>query len=237
MEGSCHGAGMEMRAACENFMKYKMRTMLFICAISATAPAFAQDSGAAALGRAVGTLLGNLFGGSSSGTSGQGPAFNDETTQNSSRASAPNNQDQPTPESMNAFKERESVSMARQESLCTDEKFKPFFLKSPCQTTDITIGNISDKSKATAAQKKVIEALDIEYLEILKMRAENYRENIKPLPLGLALSNLIMQLRTDSQSLLVNLYQEKITWGQFNEGRRDLISTFKKNFDAIIAPR
>jgi hypothetical protein len=226
-----------MHAECKTFMKYYFRTFLIVCAICIAAPAVAQDSGAAALGRAVGTLLGNLFGGSSSNISGQGPAFTDEPTQNSGIASVPTDQNQPTAESMAAFKERESASVTRQEKLCTDEKFQPFFLKSPCQTGDMTISNLTDKSKVTAAQKKIIEALDIEYLEILKMRADNYQENIKPPSLGLALSNLIMQLRTDSQSLLVNLYQEKITWGQFNEGRRDVISSFKKNFDAIIAPR
>ena len=218
-------------------MKFKIKALILICTLTIAMPALAQDNSSAALGRALGTLLGNIFGGNSSDSSGQGPAFNDNANSSFSNTPVQTSQDQPSVQTMNAFKERESTYIGRQENLCSDEKFKAFFSKSPCQTSDISITNIVDKTKVTLLQKKSIEALDAEYLDILKLRADNYRENIKPLSLGLALSNLIMQLRIDSQKLLMNLYQEKITWGQFNEARRDLMAVFKKNFDSLITSK
>lgn len=235
MARSFLGVGMATLAECKN-MKLKVKVAVLVFVMGSASPVFAQDSGYAALGRAIGTLLGNLFSGKSE-ASGQGPAFNDAPKESLDSSAPILPLDQPTPESMSAFKSIEDMSMARQANLCQDEKYRVFFSKSPCDTSEITITNVADKTKATPSQKKAIEALDVEYLEILKMRAENYRNNIKPAALGANLANLIMQLRTDSQTLLMNLHQEKITWGQFNEGRRDLISAFKKNFDAIIAPR
>jgi hypothetical protein len=142
--------------------------------------------------------------------------------------------DIPTQESMNAWRVKEAEIRGRLDKICADERYKLFFAKTPCNVPDLTLQQLTDNSKATPAEKSVILQMDAEYLTIAQMAAENYKLNIKPESLGVALANHRMKGRSDSQENLSNLYQGKITWGAYNTQRKAIAVNGKAEFDKIV---
>jgi hypothetical protein len=141
--------------------------------------------------------------------------------------------DMPTQESMNAFKAKNIEIKEKNDKICADERYKPFYAKSPCYIPEITLQYLTDTSKATPAEKKVIVLIDNEYLAITQMSAENFRQNIKPEALGNALYRFRMGVNAQFQENLTNLYQGKITWGEFNTQRKALGDRARADFDRI----
>jgi len=142
--------------------------------------------------------------------------------------------DMPTQDSMNAWQARNAEIKEKSDKLCTDERFKLFYAKTPCNVPEITLQYLTDSSKATAAEKKVLLQVDTELLTIAQMSAENYKLNTRPESLGIALANLRMKARSEAQENLTNLYQGKITWGGFNTQRKALAASGKAEFEKIM---
>jgi hypothetical protein len=130
--------------------------------------------------------------------------------------------DIPTQASMDAFKQKGDEINSYIANVCADEKFKTFFLKTPCNVRDITLQHLTDSSSATPAEKKIILLIDVEYLNISKMIVDNNRQNVKPESLGNQLASIRIKSRSDIQNNLSNLYQGKITWGAYNTQRKAL---------------
>lgn len=141
--------------------------------------------------------------------------------------------DIPTQESMNAFKVINDEVKERSAKICTNEAYKPYFAKSPCNVPEITLQYLSDTSKATPAEKKVIMLIDNEYLAIAKMRAENNRQNVKPEALGNAFYRFWMGVNAQFQESLTKLYMGKITWGEFNAERKSNADRARAEFEKI----
>jgi hypothetical protein len=141
--------------------------------------------------------------------------------------------DIPTQESMNAWKVKNDEVRDLSIKVCTNEANKLYFAKSPCNISDITLQYLSDTSKATPAEKKVIMSIDNEYLAIAKMRAENSRQNIKPEALGNAFYRFWMAVNAQFQDSLTKLYAGKITWGEFNAERKVMADRARAEFEKI----
>jgi hypothetical protein len=133
--------------------------------------------------------------------------------------------DVPTQASMNAWEATNKEINAIYDKICADPKYKLFFAKTPCNHPDITLQFLTDSSKADAAEKKVIVLIDAEFLKIATLQADNFRQNVNPASLGIALSNLRLQQRSESQDNLTNLYQGKISWGEYNTQRKALAAS------------
>jgi len=142
--------------------------------------------------------------------------------------------DIPTQESKNAWKSKEQETREKLNKVCSNESYKLFFAKTTCNVGELTLQHLTDDSKATPAEKKVLLLVDTEYLTIAQMAADNYKLNIKPESLGTALSNMRMKGRSDSQENLTNLYQGKITWGAYNTQRKAIATFGKAEFDRIV---
>ena len=130
--------------------------------------------------------------------------------------------DIPTQSSADAFKQRGAEINSHIAKVCADEKFKTFFLKTPCNVPEMTLQHLTDNSNATPAEKKIILMIDVEYLNTAQMIVDNFRQNVKPESLGNNLASIRMKSRSDSQENLSNLYQGKITWGAYNTQRKAL---------------
>jgi hypothetical protein len=142
--------------------------------------------------------------------------------------------DIPTQESMNAWRAKEAEIRQRLDKICTDEKYKLFFAKTPCNVSELTLQHLTDTSKVTPAEKSVLLQMDAEYLTIAQMVADNYKLNTRPESLGTALANNRMKGRSDSQENLFNLYQGKITWGGYNTQRKAITVNGKAESVKII---
>jgi hypothetical protein len=142
--------------------------------------------------------------------------------------------DIPTQESMNAWRSKDQETREKHNKICINDSYKLFFAKTTCNVGELTLQFLTDESKATPAEKKVLLLVDNELLAVAKMAADNYRENTKPAALAIALSNLRMKSRADAQENLLNLYQGKITWGGYNTQRKALAASSSADFEKII---
>lgn len=142
--------------------------------------------------------------------------------------------DMPTQDSRNASQARNAEIKERSDKLCIDERLKLFFAKTPCNVPELTLQHLTDNSKVTTAEKSVLLQIDAEYITIAQMVAENHRLNTRPESLGAALANSRMKGRSDAQENLTNLYQGKITWGEYNSQRKELATSGRAEFDRIV---
>jgi hypothetical protein len=142
--------------------------------------------------------------------------------------------DIPTQESMNAWKSKEQETREKLNKVCNNEAYKLFFAKSTCNVSELTLQHLTDDSRVTPTEKKVLLQVDTEYLAIAQMVADNYKVNIRPESLGTALANHRMKGRSESQENLTNLYQGKITWGAYNTQRKVIATSGKAEFDRIV---
>lgn len=181
------------------------------------------DTPAAALGRSIGTLLGNIF--SNSGNSGQSESYQSLESSSSSVAS-----DVPNNESVSIFRTKDEQIIEQIKAVCARQDLKVFYEKTPCNNSELSMSHFVDESKVTVNQKKVILIIDEEYKKIADMQAENYRSNVKPQILGNQLADSRTKFRVASQKLLQDLYMGKINWGQYNSGRRDIAQERRNEF-------
>jgi hypothetical protein len=142
--------------------------------------------------------------------------------------------DVPSQATMNAWEARNSEINEIYNKICADPKYKLFFAKTPCNHPDITLQFLTDSSKADAAEKKVIVLMDGEFLKIATMQADNLRQNVNPASLAIALSNLRLQHRSESQDNLTNLYQGKISWGEYNTKRKALAASGREEVQKTL---
>lgn len=187
--------------------------IVFFSLSLAIKPAYSQTdtSGAAALGKAIGTLLGNMFS-SNSGSS------------SSSSDSQPigNSFNEPSKESMNLYKQKDDEIFEFVKSICLRADLKSFYEKTTCNNSELTMTHFVDGSKITNEQKKSLLIVDAEYKKTADLQIENFQTNFKPPILGKQLADVRLKYRIQSQKTLQDLYLGKITWGEYNTNRRDI---------------
>lgn len=213
------------RKRMQNVIRNLFAFLIVIFSLSlAIKPAYSQTdtSGAAALGKAIGTLLGNMFS-SNSGSS------------SSSSDSQPigNSFNEPTKDSMNLFKQRDDEITEFSKSICLREDLKSFYEKTTCKISELTMSYFVDASKITAEQKKSLLIADAEYKKTADMQIENFQANIKPPILGKQLGDVRLKYRIQSQKILQDLYLGKITWGEYNTNRRDIAQASRDEFTTV----
>jgi len=192
---------------------------------------YGQDSsaGAAALGRALGTLLGNIFRDDSPPT----PSPQGFSNPNIAPILQVQNNDLPTETSMDAFKSQSKLMQEKIKEACLDEKYKLYFSKSPCNASEMNMMYLTDTSKPNAREKEVIRIVDVPFIEITKLHIENYKSNIKPASLGESYGSLFAKYSNLSQDNLLSLYKGKLSWGEYNNIRKDIAQKFKSEFDIL----
>ena len=206
------------RKRMQNVIRNLFALLIVFSSLSlAIKPAYSQTdtSGAEALGRAIGTLLGNVF--SNSKNSGQS-----QGSQDSSNLGSATTLDTPSQESMSNWQAREKEIIEYIKILCSRDDLKPYFEKSTCKVSDLTMGYLVDESKITPAQKKSFILIDEEYKKVAEMQSENDLLNIKPSSLGKQIAESRIKFRLEGQKSLQELYLGKINWGQYNTKRKEI---------------
>lgn len=109
---------------------------------------------------------------------------------------------------------------ADHEENCKDPNLAPIAAKTPCNAKDINIAQMSDKSKASTKEKTAIlygEKVDEkEYSEVVDLIKLHMNPN--------AANDVIKYIdrrKAQYQKSLLDLYNGKITWGQFNIDRKN----------------
>ncbi len=117
---------------------------------------------------------------------------------------------------------------------CEDKKFASFYAKTSCLATDITLEQLSDKSRATASQKAVMSEIKSNikeyYVEYSAMcRKYDGKKG------ALYASYLDADFLPKMEKSYLDLYNGKITWGEFNQKRKDLHNENKAKYREIYA--
>jgi len=111
-------------------------------------------------------------------------------------------------------------------ALCTSPEYAAYFAKTFCTPADANIAMMSDKSKINNAEKLALNAWAQAYDNLATEMSEVLHAG--------SVQNKQMALYTDSvaipaaQKIRRELYEGKITWGQFNLSRKEI-------FDGILA--
>jgi hypothetical protein len=113
----------------------------------------------------------------------------------------------------------------RQESICADPKFAPYYNKTACGADKITFEQLANTSKISPAAKAIFaeqrNSVDVLAHEIMDLQRK-YGGTI-----GAKREELYMttaKIQNDQNNL--NLYNGLITWGEYNRQRQEIYSEY-----------
>lgn len=110
---------------------------------------------------------------------------------------------------------------------CTNSDYAAIYAKTACKAEDITIEQMSDKSKITPAQKTNFSALRSSIDESLREGVDKDRKYGGPK--GVKVGNYVESVYMPKlERLNLDLYNGKITWGDYNKSRKELYSELRK---------
>jgi hypothetical protein len=116
---------------------------------------------------------------------------------------------------------------AETNALCKDPAYKLIYLKTSCLSSDITLEQMTDGSKITAQQKVPF----IELRKILSSKATAFFESAKNIhgSSGEKLQSLYLTtLLPETDKNNIDLYAGKITWGEWNQRRKEIGLKFQQ---------
>lgn len=105
---------------------------------------------------------------------------------------------------------------------CADQDYAAYYAKTPCGATSPTIQQLSDTSRATKKEKEAILKVDASLAEIRDQRIALYRNTVSPPALMNKYIDTAKRTFDRGQKIRLDLYNGKITWGQYNTLRKEL---------------
>lgn len=142
---------------------------------------------------------------------------------------------QPSQPQANPLKDADESAISEAKSVCAREDIKPYFNKSPCNALEISLEQMSDKSKISADEKVAVSKLRAENQTITNKLVDAYRRYG-----GVKGADIVMlwekfeQLREKN---VLDLYQGKINWGEYNHRRHELAVQFRDELNQIVRPK
>lgn len=121
-------------------------------------------------------------------------------------------------------------------ALCNVPEFQAYFAKTPCKSSDISFGQMADKTKINSKEKSALEALSTKSDILMK----DARDIIRPSshPKDQAYLQYIEQIFVPATTKLrFDLYDGKITWGDYNRRRKELGESSEAERSKIFATK
>lgn len=119
-------------------------------------------------------------------------------------------------------------------TLCTQSEYAAYYAKASCSASTPTIEQLSDNSKATKAEKSAISRLDVAFAKFRDNRIELTRNTMVPQAMANAVIDFVRNINDTGQKLRLELYNGKITWGQYNAERKKLAAQADADYKAIM---
>jgi len=115
---------------------------------------------------------------------------------------------------------------------CNNDDFKIIFIKSACRPENITLEQLADKSIISEDEKPFFSKFRSENTDSDNQTLEAMRTNgnSKDKEMGLVLERFYMQAGKDS----FNLFEGKITWGEYNKSRKDIYQILQSERNRIL---
>jgi len=135
----------------------------------------------------------------------------------------------------NPFAERIAKLGADIRAHCAREDLQPYYKKTACVSKDISFDQFADTSKATDEEKEAIQKVRSEMAEFNKRMASALREY--GATKGASIAALLDKFDQQEEDLMLNLYTQKITWGDYNKRRKDMQREYDAQANAIKAAK
>lgn len=109
---------------------------------------------------------------------------------------------------------------------CSNPEYQIYFAKSPCSTNEITLSQMSDKTKITAAEKVVLEKALSKTDKLIKegqaiMQSGGSQKDKE-------MVNYMQTLQTPAaEKNRLDLFDGKITWGEYNRKRKEINEAYQ----------
>ena len=111
--------------------------------------------------------------------------------------------------------------------MCNAPELAAYYKKTSCKVTDITFEQVADVTKITASQKVSLAKQRAQYVELQKDQKEALLMTQQPAgqkTIDLTESYLMPQTEQNG----IDLYNGKITWGDYNKRRKEIYAEFMK---------
>jgi hypothetical protein len=111
-------------------------------------------------------------------------------------------------------------------AMCNKDELKEYYKKTACMTVDISFEQIADATKITPAQKTALIKQQGEVALLNKEREALQRQGGE---VGIKLVSINTNfVRPENEKNNLDLYNEKITWGEYNKRRKEILTEGNK---------
>ncbi len=121
------------------------------------------------------------------------------------------------------------------ESHCKKDELQPFYKKTACSPNDISFDQLGDASKATVQEKAAIQKVRIEVAVFDRRLAQALRQYGGPR--GNSIAAVIEKIDGQSGEAMMDLYFQKISWGEYNSRCKELQKEFRDQVNEIRAAK
>lgn len=133
-------------------------------------------------------------------------------------------------------KEMSELNADQIEKMCKAQEFQAFFQKSPCDTREINLAHLAINLKADEKDRKDI-ILFSEYLQSYQKKEIEIVEKYILDPLKTNYINMRRGQNNRGLALALELYEGKITWGEFNKKRLENYDLGMQERRNLLQPR
>lgn len=120
-----------------------------------------------------------------------------------------------------------------EKSQCFEPEFKLYFKKTTCKPEELSLEYTGDNSKATSLEQKQILLIDAENKKHELALINAYKSLYPNKNKADAYVVLLLNINSLNDTNIKNLYQQKISWGDYNSKRKEIALKFKNDSSKI----
>lgn len=125
-------------------------------------------------------------------------------------------------------KEELSRAIAESNAACGKPEYAIVYVKSSCKEGDLTLNQLADISKISSTEKPVFAALTLERKALIKRAISAYRSVGDETHLKIA--SLYEKQNELSEKNALELYEEKISWGEYNKTKKSIAASYRDGY-------
>lgn len=118
---------------------------------------------------------------------------------------------------------------------CNKEEYKIIFAKTACRSDDLTLEQLSDPTKISPEDKPLFMGYYSYFSARYKRVVAAYRSAGDPV--GLELANLGDRTYSKLEKNSLDLYEGKVSWGEYNKAKKELSSSSNEEIRTITGKK
>ena len=123
---------------------------------------------------------------------------------------------------------------AKTKSICDKPEYAAFFLKTTCNTKDITFAQLADATKITPEQKSILLKYRTE-MDAAQKEQRDYMRKMSSSQQDVQWVDYLDSMQPEVQNLNLKFYKGELTWGDYNQRRKDIFDQAQKEWRRIYS--